>query len=87
MTGRNDPCPCGSGKKYKKCCLRKDQEAARAEREEAERNKDFLEEIIPAEIKGESRLSFPSGAGLMPEPEVVKEADPVVATFDIHAVL
>jgi len=21
--GRNEPCPCGSGKKYKKCCLRK----------------------------------------------------------------
>ena len=21
--GRNDPCPCGSGKKYKKCCLKK----------------------------------------------------------------
>jgi hypothetical protein len=21
---RNDPCPCGSGKKYKHCCLRKD---------------------------------------------------------------
>ena len=21
--GRNDPCPCGSGKKYKKCCLLK----------------------------------------------------------------
>jgi preprotein translocase subunit SecA len=20
--GRNDPCPCGSGKKYKKCCLK-----------------------------------------------------------------
>ncbi len=20
-TGRNEPCPCGSGKKYKKCCL------------------------------------------------------------------
>lgn len=19
--GRNDPCPCGSGRKYKKCCL------------------------------------------------------------------
>jgi hypothetical protein len=26
--GRNDPCPCGSGTKYKKCCLEKD-EAAR----------------------------------------------------------
>jgi hypothetical protein len=22
-TGRNDRCPCGSGKKYKQCCLRK----------------------------------------------------------------
>ncbi len=27
--GRNDPCPCGSGKKYKKCCLAKDEAAAR----------------------------------------------------------
>ncbi|MHB1319204.1 MAG: SEC-C metal-binding domain-containing protein, partial [Anaerolineae bacterium] len=28
--GRNDPCPCGSGKKYKNCCMRKDRlEAAR----------------------------------------------------------
>ena len=23
--GRNDPCPCGSGKKYKKCCMMRDQ--------------------------------------------------------------
>ena len=30
-TGRNDPCPCGSGKKYKKCCLPK-HEAAERER-------------------------------------------------------
>jgi hypothetical protein len=29
--GRNDPCPCGSGKKYKKCCLAKDEEARREE--------------------------------------------------------
>jgi preprotein translocase subunit SecA len=21
--GRNDPCPCGSGKKYKNCCLKR----------------------------------------------------------------
>ena len=21
--GRNDPCPCGSGKKFKKCCMNK----------------------------------------------------------------
>jgi uncharacterized protein len=23
--GRNDPCPCGSGKKYKQCCMPKAQ--------------------------------------------------------------
>lgn len=23
--GRNDPCPCGSGKKYKHCCALKEQ--------------------------------------------------------------
>lgn len=28
--GRNDPCSCGSGKKYKKCCMAKEQEAGRA---------------------------------------------------------
>ncbi|GIW90987.1 MAG: protein translocase subunit SecA 1 [Pirellulaceae bacterium] len=26
--GRNDPCPCGSGKKYKHCCLRKGRSGA-----------------------------------------------------------
>jgi preprotein translocase subunit SecA len=26
--GRNDPCPCGSGKKYKKCCMARDQAAS-----------------------------------------------------------
>jgi tetratricopeptide (TPR) repeat protein len=27
--GRNDPCHCGSGKKYKRCCLEEDQEGER----------------------------------------------------------
>jgi len=27
VPGRNDPCNCGSGKKYKHCCIRKDQGA------------------------------------------------------------
>jgi hypothetical protein len=30
--GRNDPCRCGSGKKYKTCCLDKDEAAERAAR-------------------------------------------------------
>ena len=38
-TGRNDPCPCGSGKKYKKCCLPKHEaeERLRAAGQQAER--------------------------------------------------
>ena len=31
--GRNDPCPCGSGKKYKNCCLEKDEASRRLERQ------------------------------------------------------
>jgi tetratricopeptide (TPR) repeat protein len=33
--GRNDPCPCGSGKKYKKCCLTKAEDASETRRPEA----------------------------------------------------
>src|ERR1700761_4839982 len=29
--GQNDPCPCGSGKKYKKCCLLEDRAAIATE--------------------------------------------------------
>jgi tetratricopeptide (TPR) repeat protein len=34
--GRNDPCPCGSGQKYKRCCGPRD-DAAAAERAAADR--------------------------------------------------
>lgn len=37
MVGRNDPCPCGSGKKYKKCC--------------AEKNESPLETLIDEELE------------------------------------
>jgi len=37
---RNDPCPCGSGKKYKRCCMLRDkaEQAERAAWEQAARN-------------------------------------------------
>ena len=34
--GRNDPCPCGSGNKYKKCCLAKEEAVAREQLANAE---------------------------------------------------
>lgn len=33
--GRNDPCHCGSGLKYKQCCLDKDEAKVRAEQAKA----------------------------------------------------
>lgn len=32
--GRNDPCPCGSGKKYKKCCFDVEKAKYRTENED-----------------------------------------------------
>ena len=32
---RNEPCRCGSGRKYKRCCLEKDSARLRAERDAA----------------------------------------------------
>ena len=42
--GRNDPCPCGSGKKYKHCCLDKDDTATGEHNPAA----DFREELQKA---------------------------------------
>lgn len=33
--GRNDPCPCGSGKKYKRCCMAEDRKRERQDRAHA----------------------------------------------------
>lgn len=44
--GRNDPCYCGSGKKYKRCHMRADFEAERQERTRLEAAR-FLREALP----------------------------------------
>jgi hypothetical protein len=48
--GRNDSCHCGSGKKYKKCHLEKDESSQRKEREKAALN---AEKVAAAAIKEE----------------------------------
>lgn len=44
---RNSPCPCGSGKKYKKCCLRNDEQRVENKHntETVALNKNNLQEI------------------------------------------
>jgi TolA-binding protein len=70
-TGRNDPCHCGSGQKYKRCCLQKDQAVERAKsaataairtakQEELEA---FLQQQ-EAELEGEEELTQASNAAL-----------------------
>jgi hypothetical protein len=52
--GRNDACPCGSGKKYKKCCLEKGRENTSRLRDDAAVAKqalDWLGERYPDEVR------------------------------------
>jgi methionyl aminopeptidase len=49
--GRNDPCPCGSGRKFKKCCLGRDQQDDRDLRELYSR-KYGIRVKTPREVEG-----------------------------------
>jgi preprotein translocase subunit SecA len=53
--GRNDPCHCGSGKKYKNCHLGKDEEAARTARAKAS-------ETTPAPAEEKETTAAPRAA-------------------------
>jgi tetratricopeptide (TPR) repeat protein len=44
--GRNDPCHCGSGKKYKQCCLGKDEAAATSVRTIGDQSAQLLQAAI-----------------------------------------
>ena len=51
--GRNDPCPCGSGKKFKKCCYGKKQ----AEEETDPFHASAMSGVVP----GKSQAKYPIG--------------------------
>jgi hypothetical protein len=69
--GRNDPCPCGSGKKYKNCHLDKDEAAARAARLKATEAAGAAEtppapEASGAPARGVPARPRPHGGGAQP---------------------
>jgi hypothetical protein len=70
--GRNDPCPCGSGKKFKKCCLPAEQ-AARPRTMIPPSDEDFLVELRPDLDDAVDRLlqQMEQGAGRRVERELV----------------
>ena len=51
--GRNEPCHCGSGRKYKHCCLEKDEAEAAAARAKA------AEEAEPSETADAAPMRTP----------------------------
>jgi tetratricopeptide (TPR) repeat protein len=69
-TGRNDPCPCGSGKKYKQCCRGKSKDADRSRAEKAE---------VAASRATRKPQAFPM---MMVEDELDKDSNCVIDLLD-----
>ena len=65
QVGRNEKCPCGSGRKYKQCCLGKDEEKARKARarEAAKAAKEAEKARKAAEKSGEKEEAAPATDG------------------------
>lgn len=60
---RNDPCPCGSGKKYKQCCLLKTgpggKRKLKAKWINAPAGPNLIERTFGASIEGTSKVYTP----------------------------
>ena len=69
--GRNEPCHCGSGKKYKHCCLAKDEEA---ERLALEQQASAAEPTAPPEDEPPKRTPPPPRAQGQPWKRSTKSA-------------
>lgn len=87
--GRNEPCHCGSGKKYKKCCLEKDEAEQRAAPPEffADDFADEIDESFTDEVDEEDFDEFDDeAAGEFADDETDAEAnDPDAPEIDFDA--
>jgi len=86
--GRNEPCPCGSGKKYKHCCLQKPAENERILRAASRTSsRDELEALLrqPAKIY-RLRVALDSIALEKPEEDVFRtfEMEGEDTLYDLH---
>jgi len=57
--GRNDPCPCGSGKKFKKCCALKSSMEKRVFKQIESRNLDSNERRMKGILARSFKENFP----------------------------
>ncbi len=72
--GRNEPCPCGSGKTYKRCCLRRERGSGSPGESIA------VAEEMP-EISGRSEVSAKKEAQAQPDRLVQKKNENPIAEF------
>ena len=74
--GRNDPCPCGSGKKYKRCCMEKHEQARKStpgeqtadfaeKQQEQERLVDRIEKAFGLHASGKNEEAIGSASKLL----------------------
>jgi hypothetical protein len=90
-TGRNDPCPCGSGRKYKKCCLKtlepdRDQEWRRlgeAYGDLDDRLRSFTERTLGREGLTEAYDEFLLWPDEAPDPEFLNRQGPLFCSWSI----
>jgi hypothetical protein len=79
--GRNDPCPCGSGKKYKKCCLAKetavDLESYRANKAEENLRGEILRFATGGRFRDEILEAFQIYGGGKVDPSMLMNQDPL----------
>lgn len=79
-SGRNDPCPCGSGRKYQKCCLRGDEELVR--RMPAARQTEAIGQVKPAAPPAETAIGEDPDERYHEPPEVKSRLDALWKAFE-----
>lgn len=80
--GRNSLCPCGSGKKYKKCCLHKDEQRDFLHSSSKETNQ-LLHKYIDLELKWESDDYLSTAHNIVKSMHAEYEADTVAAAVNL----
>jgi hypothetical protein len=74
--GRNDPCPCGSGKKYKKCCEAKQSRKGLSERKVENRtNTGGLSHLFKPHLPSQTVTTLPPVSEIPPDPEAPSDSE------------
>lgn len=83
--GRNDPCPCGSGRKYKQCCMQKDVAAGREHMNQLSEQQQKLAQLAEPEPGGKPPLRLVQSTPDDELEEMMRSDDPLWHEFETTA--